>query len=112
MNILNNNIVNFWLTPDNKLIKVKDHYSFIKKLSLYNSVKKNNIFDEVSKLGYIRIVVCNKNKEMLICFNEHTDLNYKKLKALKDYCIENNYKLLKEKKYSCDSKIETTLINL
>jgi len=86
---------NYWLTPEHSLIKVKEHYSFLKHF--YNNKEKEEVFDEVSKAGYVRIVVCEKNKEMLICYNKNIDLNPKKLKVLKDYCIEHGLILLKER---------------
>jgi len=101
-----NHIKNYWFTPECKLVLVKEHYDFIKKIFKTNTEKKETLFDSLSKLGYIRIVVL-KN-EMLICYNENIDLNYKNLKVLKDYCIENNLKLLKESK----NKREFKAINI
>ena len=103
-------ILNFWLTPENTLLKVKDHYAFIKKYFKSNTEKKEKLFDYISKLGYIRAVVCTDRKEMLICFNSNMVLNYKKMKALKDYCIENNLNLFQEKDTSTESVIK--MINI
>lgn len=83
----------YWLNNNYILIRVEGHYElfeerFIRKYS------KENYYDMLSKQGYLRLV--EVDKEMIICFNIYNKLTEKKLSFLKNYCIENNLKLLIE----------------